>query len=82
MLVDESGSLGILVRLAIHHVAPVTPNSTDVEQNGLVLSLSFFERLMVPLMPLNRLMHGGTKVRRGGLRKGVCGVLGGLSHGS
>jgi hypothetical protein len=63
-------------------MAPVTPNSTDIEQDGLVLSLSFFKRLIAPLMPLNRLVHGGTKVRRGGLRKGVRGVLGGLSHGS
>src|SRR5690348_8513325 len=42
VVIDELGDRGILVRLAIHHMAPVAPHRTDVEQHKLVLALRFF----------------------------------------
>src|SRR6185312_2116380 len=38
-LVDDVRSLGIFVRLAIHHMAPMAPHRADVEQDRFVLPL-------------------------------------------
>src|SRR5579863_10130049 len=77
-LVDDVCNFGIVVRLAVHHVAPVTPHCANVEQDGLVLALGDGKGLLAPLVPLDRLVHGGTQV--GGRRLGQ-GVEGGGGHG-
>jgi len=62
-LVYKLGNFRVVVRLAIHDMAPVTPDSADIEQHGLVLALGRGERLFTPFVPLNGLVHGGTQVR-------------------
>ncbi len=52
MLVDERGDLGVLIRLAVHHVAPVAPHRADVQQDGLVLSLRTRKRRLAPRLPI------------------------------
>src|SRR5690242_17619865 len=69
LVVDNGGDLGIVVRLAIHDVAPVAPYGADVEQHRLVLLLRLAKRLVVPLVPLDGLMHGGAQISRRGTRK-------------
>jgi hypothetical protein len=74
--VDDFRDLGIVVRLAIHDVTPVTPYSADVEKDGLVLRLGARKSFVAPLVPANRLVHGGTQVsgRRLGELVGRCGT--------
>jgi len=64
-LVNDLGYFRIVVGLAVHHVAPMAPHRADVEQHGLVLALSQSKCLFTPFTPLDRLMHGGTEIRRG-----------------
>ena len=74
VLVDHRGQFGILVAFAIHHMAPVAPHRADIQQDRLVLAGGVGKSLGPPLMPPDRLVHGGTKVRRGGVgeRVGHC----------
>src|SRR6185437_551394 len=58
VIVDQLGDRKILVRLAVHHMAPVAPHRADVEQHRLVRALRFFEGISAPFVPLHRLMHG------------------------
>ena len=62
MLVDDRGDLGVLIGLAVHHVAPVAPDRANVQQDRLVLRLGAGKRLLAPGVPLYRLMPGGTQV--------------------
>src|SRR5271166_2053820 len=39
MLVHDRRNLGIVIGLAIHHMAPVAPHRTNVEQHGFVVEL-------------------------------------------
>ena len=71
VLVDDLGDFRVFIRLPIHHMTPVAPYRADIEQDGLVLPLGFFERFRPPLMPVNRLVHGRTKIGRGGAGKRV-----------
>src|SRR5256885_1350162 len=68
VIVDELRNLRILVRLAVHHMAPMAPDSPNIEQHRLVLALRFVEGISAPLVPLHRLMHRGTQVRGRGAR--------------
>src|SRR5262249_27433492 len=63
-VVDDFSDLRIVVRLAIHYVAPVAPHCADVEQDGLVLLLRLAKGLFTPFMPMDRLMHGRTQIGR------------------
>ena len=64
ILINELRDLRILVGFAIHYVAPVTPDGTNIEQHRLVLALGLLEGIGAPLMPFDRLMHGRTQIRR------------------
>src|SRR5215813_653540 len=55
--IDELGGLRALVRLAVHHVAPMAPHCPNVEQNWLVFLLRRREGFLAPFAPANRLMH-------------------------
>src|SRR5579864_2327320 len=70
-LIDDLRDFRILVGFAVHHVTPMTPHRSDVEQDGLVLPLGDLECLVTPFMPLDRLMHGGAQVGGGGAGEGV-----------
>src|SRR5215469_6256460 len=69
LVIDDRGDLRIVVRLAIHYMAPVAPHGANVEQNGLVLLLRLAKGLVSPLMPLDRLMHGRAQISRRGARE-------------
>src|SRR5215471_11708147 len=69
LVVDDRGDLRIVVRLAIHYMAPVAPHGANVEQNGLVLLLRLAKGLVTPLMPLDGLMHGRAQISRRGARE-------------
>ncbi len=71
ILVNHSRQLRILITLPIHHMAPVAPHSSNIEQDGLVFPRRAGKGLGSPLMPLNRLMHGGAQIRGGSFGEGV-----------
>src|SRR5205085_12131097 len=60
--VEQVGHARVFVRLAVHHVAPVTPHGADVEQDGLVLGAGARERRVAPGVPVHRLVGGGLQV--------------------
>ena len=62
VLIHDRGNSRIVIGLAVHHMAPVAPHRPNIEQHRLVLVLRQCERLLAPLMPLNRLVHGGPQV--------------------
>ena len=49
--------------MRIHHLAPVAPHCADIEQDGLVFPGGAGKGFCSPLMPLDRLMHGGSQIR-------------------
>jgi hypothetical protein len=57
-LIHDLRDLRTVIRLAIHDVAPVAPNRSNIEQNGLVLSLRDDKSFFAPFVPLDRLVHG------------------------
>src|SRR5256884_3346983 len=63
--VQERGHLWILVRLAVHHMAPVAPHGADVQQDRLVLAARPRQRRLAPRGPMHRLGGGGLPVPRG-----------------
>ena len=63
VLIHDARHFGIVIRLAVHDVAPVTPHRADVEQHGLVLALGGGKGFLAPLMPADGLVHGGTQIR-------------------
>jgi hypothetical protein len=63
MLVDERRNFRILVRFAVHHVAPVAPYRADVEQDGLVFGLGAGKGCFAPRVPLHRLMPRRAQIR-------------------
>ena len=77
VFIDDLGERGVLVRLAVHHMAPVAPDGADVEQDGLVLGDGLGKGFLAPLMPLHRLVHRRTQVGGRGVPEGVCGFGGG-----
>ncbi len=55
-LVHERGDLGVLERLALHDVAPVTGGVADREEDRLVLVPGPLERLGSPRVPVDRVV--------------------------
>ncbi len=51
--VQDVGDLGVLERLALHHVAPVTGRVADREEDRLVLLPGSRERLVTPRIPVH-----------------------------
>src|SRR6185436_3612330 len=64
-LVHQAGRLGILERLALHDVAPVTRRVADGEQQRLVLGARPRERLLAPRIPVDRVVVVLEQVRAG-----------------
>jgi hypothetical protein len=52
-VVHLAGDAGVLERLALHDVAPVTSRIADGQENGLVSGLGFAERLFAPGEPID-----------------------------
>src|ERR1700692_4945941 len=77
MLIHNRRHFSVVIRLAIHHVAPVAPHRPNVEQHRLILALRRGERLLAPLMPLNRLVHGRPQIGGRSMSEGVEGGSGG-----
>src|SRR5947208_8142414 len=75
MLVDQRRDLRVLVGFAVHHVAPMAPYGPAIEQDRLVFPLGLFKGLLPPFMPVNRLVHRRTQIRRRGPRKRVEGFV-------
>jgi hypothetical protein len=71
VFVDDRGQPGIFVALAVHHVTPVAPHGADIQQDGFVFSGCAGKGFRAPFMPLDRLVHGGSEIRRGGFGEGV-----------
>ena len=76
MLVNDRRHLGIVIRLAIHHMTPVAPNRPNIQKHRLVGRASRGKSLLPKLMPLNRLMHSRTKIGRRSASEGVVGAGG------
>ena len=64
MLVQETGQLGVLVGLAVHDMAPMTPDGADVEQHRFVGRLRRGECLGTPGVPMDRLMGRRLEIGR------------------
>ena len=64
--IEEFGEGGVLVRFAIHDVAPVAPDGADVEQHGALEPRGRVEGLASPGVPVDGLMGGALQVRGGG----------------
>ena len=75
MLVHDGRHFGIVVRLAIHHMAPVAPHRANVEEHRLVFPLRGSERLLAPFVPTNWLVHGFFLFFLNALLRGVLGYL-------
>src|SRR4029077_1935063 len=69
------GEGGIFVAFAVDDVAPVAPDRTDVEQDGLILGASPGESFLAPFIPLDRLVGGRAQIGAGGSRETI-GLLG------
>ena len=67
MLVDDPGDFRIFVAFAVDDVAPVAPHRANIQEHRLVFGLRESESGVAPLMPVDRLMCGGTQVRAGGV---------------
>ena len=65
MLVDEVGNLWVFVGLPVHHMAPMAPNRSNVEQNGLVLGLGLGKGRLAPRTPVDRLMARRAQIGAG-----------------
>ena len=76
VLIHNRRNFRIVVRLPIHHMAPVAPHRTNIEQHRLVLPPSGGERFLAPLMPSNRLVHGRAQVGGRSLGQGIEGGCG------
>src|SRR3989454_2385767 len=68
--IENLGDARVLVRLAVHDVAPVAPHRADVEQDRLVLRPRSGEGRLSPREPVHGLVRGGFEVggRLGGQR--------------
>ncbi len=53
----------VFVRLAVHHVAPMTPHRADVEQDRLVFGARPRKDRIAPGEPMDGLMGGGLEIR-------------------
>ena len=73
VLVDQRGNLRVLIRLAVHHVAPVAPHRANVQQNRLVFRLSPRKGRLAPSMPPHRLMPRRAQIGGRSLGKRVRG---------
>ena len=82
VLVDEPGDLRVLIGLPVHDVAPMAPDSANVEQDGLVLGPGAGKGRLAPGMPPDGLMARRTQVGTGrvfqqvGAARGVVAGLG------
>src|SRR5208282_25746 len=75
MLVDDRRHFRIVIRLAIHHMTPVTPHRSNVQQYRLVRRPSSGKSLLSKFMPLNRLMHSRAQIRGRSASKRVMGSV-------
>ncbi len=66
--IQDGGDARIFVGLAVHHVAPMAPDSADVEENRLLFRAGARERRVAPGQPVDGLVGGGFEV--GGLLGG------------
>jgi hypothetical protein len=76
VFVDDFGDFGVLVAFAVDDVAPVAPDGTDVEEDGLVLGLGAGEGGGAPFVPIDGLVCGGTQVGAGGVFQAVFRMVG------
>ena len=74
ILVNDARNLFVLVALAVHDVAPMTPHRADIEQDGLILLACRLERLVVPFAPLDGLMRGAAQIGASGASQTVGGL--------
>ena len=63
--VQQLGDRGVVIGLPVHHVAPMAPHGTDIEQDRLVLVAGARERPVAPGVPMHRLVGGGLQVGGG-----------------
>ena len=56
IVVDDFRDFGILVTFAVDDVAPVAPDSANVEEDGFVFRLGASKSGIVPFVPVNRLV--------------------------
>ena len=60
--IEDLRDARVLVRLTVHDVAPMAPDSTDVEQDRLVLAVRTGESGFPPREPMDGLVRGGFEV--------------------
>ena len=56
-LVHQPRRRVVLERLVLHHVAPVAGGVADAQQDGLVLAPRFFEGIVAPRVPVDRVVR-------------------------
>src|SRR5690349_20623053 len=71
VLVEEGRNLWILVGLAVHNMAPMTPDGADIEEHRFVGSLCLGEGFGSPRIPVDGLVRCGLKVGRSGRGQAV-----------
>ena len=75
ILVDNFRDLGVLVTLAIDHMAPVTPHGADIEKNGLIFRFRARKSRIAPFVPVDGLVRCGTQIGTGRILQAVFGML-------
>src|ERR1700674_510263 len=76
VFVDDFGDFGVLVAFAVDDVAPVAPDGTDVQQDGLVFGFGAGEGSVAPFVPIDGLVCGRTQVGAGGVFQAVFRMVG------
>ena len=74
MLVDNRRHVRIVIRLAIHHMTPMTPDRSNIQEHRFVGGTSRGKCFLPKFTPLNRLMHRRTQIGRRSASQGVVGA--------
>ena len=72
-IVDDGRHFLVFVAFTVHYVAPVAPDSADVEQDGFLLLCGQSEGLVAPRMPLDRLVGCAFQIGAGFVSEAVGG---------
>lgn len=75
MLIDERSDLGIFIAFAIDDMAPVAPDRSHIQKDRLRFGAGLLKRFISPLVPVHRLMGGGTEIGACRILQAICEIV-------